>query len=41
MGQALAVMQELIRLARMSGQETLVKKLEDRFKAVEQKYYSK
>lgn len=40
MGQALAVMQELIRLARMSGQETLVKKLEDRFKAVEQKYYS-
>ena len=41
LGQALAVMQELGRLAKNSGQEDLAKKLEARFKAIEQKYYSK
>lgn len=41
MGQALAVMQELIRLARNSKQDALVKELEGRFKTVEQKYYSR
>jgi hypothetical protein len=40
MGQALAVMQELGRLARNSGQAPLAKEMEDRFKNIEQKYYA-
>jgi tetratricopeptide (TPR) repeat protein len=41
MGQGIAVMQELERLARNSGQAKLAKEMEDRFKVIEQKFYSK
>jgi len=41
MGQGIAVMQELERLARNSGQAKLSKEMEDRFKVIEQKFYSK
>jgi hypothetical protein len=40
MGQGIAVMQELGRMARNAGQESLSKELETRFKAIEQKYYA-
>jgi tetratricopeptide (TPR) repeat protein len=41
MGQGLAVMQELNRLARNSGQPQVAKEMEDRFKKIEQRYYGK
>ncbi|MDQ3050196.1 MAG: DUF2723 domain-containing protein [Bacteroidota bacterium] len=41
LGQGIAVMQELVRLAKNSGQDALAKELENRFKAIEQKYYSR
>ena len=41
MGQGIAVMQELGRLARNSGQQELAKEMEDRFKVIEGKFYSK
>jgi hypothetical protein len=40
LGQALAVMQELIRMARNAKQDKLVKELEAKFKVIEQQYYS-
>ncbi len=40
MGQGLAVMQELIRLAKVAKQDAIVKDLEARFKIIEQQYYS-
>ena len=39
LGQGIAVMQELGRMARNSGQEALSKEMETRFKTIEQKYY--
>jgi len=40
LGQGLAVMQELTRLSKASGQDELAKESETKFKAIEQKYYS-
>ncbi|HMT30096.1 MAG TPA: hypothetical protein PKD91_12535, partial [Bacteroidia bacterium] len=41
LGQGLAVMQELIRLSKASGQEAQAKEMEAKFKSIEQKYYSR
>ena len=40
LGQGIAVMQELGRMARNSGQDALSEEMEARFKTIEQKYYS-
>jgi hypothetical protein len=40
LGQGIAVMQELSRQSRNSGQDALAKEMESRFKVIEQNYYS-
>ena len=41
LGQGIAVVQELGRMARNSGQDALTKEMETRYKAIEGKYYGK